>query len=217
MQRDGHHHVGEPIIGSLRDELSKARGEPFAQAGYFFVFQEHDRFGERCVVHREAAGSIESVESYAAEAAERLYGLRRYRRVERPAAAKAHRVHNALESGEAGLADRDSTGRREGLAADPASTRKHHGCECVERAFQDHGCVVNREGTLRRYSKSRDEGRGGIPAEASLQLPLLFLFLAGNAVSSPGNCLEALLLKLRMAGNALTERTLPDARQCVVH
>ena len=47
-------------------------------------------------------------------------------------------------------ADRNAAGVRQGVAADPARAGEKDRCECVERAFQDHGCVVNR----RRYGET---------------------------------------------------------------
>jgi len=50
-----------------------------------------------------------------------------------------------------------------------------------------------------------------------LEEALLLLFLAGDAVAGPGNGLEALLLKLLMAGDTFAEGTVADAREGVVH
>jgi hypothetical protein len=94
-----------------------------------------------------------------AEPAKRLNRLRRHAGNEWPPAAQAHRLADSDKSVEAGQADRNAARVREGPAANEARAGEHDRCECVERASQDHGYVVNREGMGQRDPKSGGEGR----------------------------------------------------------
>src|SRR5208282_943562 len=55
------------------------------------------------------------------------------------------------------------------------------------------------------------------PPPRDLQLPLLRLFLAGNAIPRPRHSFEPLLLQLFVARIALAVRAVLDTRQRVIH
>ncbi len=159
MQRNRHNHVGAPVVRCAQNDFGKPRREPVAQASHLFVFQQQDGFDQRVVVEREASRAVECEKLHAAEAAKRFSRLHGHARNEWPSAATAHRLADSLKSIQTREADWYAAGVRKRPAADTARAGEHDRYECVERAFQDHGCVVNREDTGQRYPKSGGEGR----------------------------------------------------------
>ena len=217
-------HRSEEKSSSSRQPL----GKPVPETSNFLVFHQDDRSRRGVAINSQSCGHGQSRKCVGGRGGKAGALLGRYRRNEW-AAAHSHmgaltrskdsrqfeqigirlalvKVDSHMRQG-AGKTPQKTT-HRERPSKDPRyiSENRWRGATAKLRM-----CLM-----IRDVSSKLGIGRSGSGRCPQLQEPLLLLFLAGDAITRPRDGLEALLLELLMAGDALTESLIVDAPQSFV-